>query len=80
MSGRATKVRCRALTGEVDIFIPAADGSYRFATLYFKSEPFQPYHHVRTRWWDTGEMPPPPAYGVTPGVDPAVVQPVLAHD
>jgi len=73
-----TKVRCRGLAGEVDMFIPQRDGSYRFATLYFQSEPFQPFRHIRTRWWDLNESPPAPAYAAAP--DREVVQPVLAHD
>ena len=79
-----TKVRARGMNGDVDIFIPDADGTYRFATLSFNHQGFRGWQHQGTRWWQTGEQPPAPNYVVAkpqPGPDEVVIeQPVLAHD
>ncbi len=81
-----TKVRARGLNGEVDLFIPNVDGSYSFATLTFRRNPFAEFRHTRTRWWDLGEQPPAVNHVALeqnarpdPEEEP-VVQPVLAHD
>jgi hypothetical protein len=60
-----TEVRSRGLKAEVDVFVPRADGTYRYATMTFRAEPFEGYAHAATRWWKTGDQP---------------AQPVLAHD
>lgn len=81
------KVRARGSDGEVDLFIPNIDGSHSFATLRFHRD-FMKYSHVRTKWWDTGELPPPVNYVVieqheadqVPVNEVSVEQPVLAHD
>ena len=81
------KVRARGSDGEVDLFIPNIDGSHSFATLTFHRD-FAKYTHVRTKWWDTGELPPPVNYVVierheaeqVPAEQGPVEQPVLAHD
>ncbi len=81
-----TKVRARGLNAEVDLFIPNIDGSYSFATLTFRRNPFAEFRHTRTRWWDLGEQPPAVNHVVLEqnarlGPDEApVVQPVLGHD
>ncbi len=76
------KVRARGSDGEVDLFIPNIDGSHSFATLTFHRD-FAKYTHVRTKWWDTGELPPPVNYVVIDQHEAEQVpveQPVLAHD
>ncbi len=76
------KVRARGSDGEVDLFIPNIDGSHSFATLRFHRD-FMKYSHVRTKWWDTGELPPPVNYVVIEQHETEQVpveQPVLAHD
>jgi hypothetical protein len=81
-----TKVRARGLDGEVDLFIPNLDGSYSFATLSFRRNPFAPFRHTSTRWWNLGELPPAINHVVLQQNAPAepeqapVAQPVLAHD
>ena len=76
------KVRARGSDGEVDLFIPNIDGSHSFATLRFHRD-FMKYSHVRTKWWDTGELPPPVNYVVIEQHEAdqvPVEQPVFAHD
>ncbi len=81
-----TKVRARGLDGEVDLFIPNIDGSYSFATLSFRRNPFAPFRHTSTRWWNLGEQPPGInhiALEQNTRPDPEevpIAQPVLAHD
>ena len=81
-----TKVRARGLEGEVDLFIPNVDGSYSFATLTFRRNPFAEFRHTRTRWWSLAEQPPGINHVVLQQVAPhgpdeaPVAQPVLAHD
>ncbi len=77
-----TKVRARGLNGEVDIFIPDTDGTYRFATMSFRRDAFSGYVLQDTRWWKTGEQPPAvPNYVVAAEPsDAPIEQPVLAHD
>ena len=81
-----TKVRTRGLNGEVDLFIPNLDGSYSFATLTFRRNPFAEFRHTRTRWWNLAEQPPginhiALEHNARPDPDEApIAQPVLAHD
>ena len=74
------QVRSRGLRGDIDIFVPKADGTYAFATVTFFRDPFKGYVHEHTRWWETGDVPPGPNYGMPPAEQPAERQPVLAHD
>lgn len=57
-----TQVLARGLEGNVDLFYPTADGSYRLVTLTFRRHGLQGYRHERTKVWRTGEEPPPPHY------------------
>ena len=81
-----TKVRSRGFEGSVDLFIPTIDGSYSFATLTFHRNPFAPFRHTSTRWWNLGEQPPAInhiALEQNTRPDPEevpIAQPVLAHD
>lgn len=76
------KVRVRGTEAEVDMFIPNVDGSHSLATLTFHRG-VREYNHVRTKWWNTGELPPPVNYVALERYEAdqqAVEQPVLAHD
>lgn len=77
-----TKVRARGLDGEVDLFVPGPDDSYRYATLSFRNDPFQGWYHTETRWWRTGEQPPAPNYVMAKPQRETdeVEQAILAHD
>jgi hypothetical protein len=74
------QVRARGAKGEVDMFLPKVDGTYAFATVKFRLDAFKGYVHESTRWWETGEVPPPPNYGTPAPQKPAAGQPVLAHE
>ena len=76
------EVRARGLKGEVDLFIPNVDGTYGFATMTFRRDAFRGYEHERTRWWRSGDEPPPPNYAVLPDEPekPVPGPPVLASD
>ncbi len=76
------KVRARGTEGQVDLFIPNIDGSHSLATLTFRRD-FLKYTHVRTKWWDTGELPPAVNYVMLEQAETdqsPVEQPVLAND
>ena len=73
-----TQVRARGTKAQVDIFVPRADGTYGFATLYF-GHTLKGYRVEHIRWWETGDQPPGIDTGTPAQQPPAAAQPVLAH-
>jgi hypothetical protein len=57
-----TRVTSQGVEASVDLFYPKRDGTHQFVTMTFHREMVGGWRYQRTRAWQTGDQPPPPAY------------------